>query len=154
MCPSPEQLVHAMPYEQLEDGVTADVTYRAWGADLDELFASAVDATVGTMLVSLDCLGTAVKRHISLQADALDILLMRFLDELVFYKDAEGLVMRARWVHVDKVGDGWHVEAELWGEPIDRERHELSADVKAVTLAGLQVERDESGWRAQFTLDV
>jgi SHS2 domain-containing protein len=143
-----------MPYEQLEDGVTADVTYRAWGRDLDELFASAADATVGTMLVSLGSLGTAVRRLVSVQADELDILLMRFLDELVFHKDAEGLLVRARWVHVEKGEDDWHVQAELWGEPIDRERHELSADVKAVTLAGLRVERGESGWCARFTLDV
>jgi len=143
-----------MPYEQLEEGVTADVTYRAWGDDLSELFAAAVDATVGTMLVSLDALRLTVPRRVSVRADALDLLLMRFLDEVIFLKDAEGLLTRVRRVHVEQGEHGCHLEADLAGEPIDRERHELNADVKAVTLAGLRVERGEAGWWAQFTLDV
>ena len=143
-----------MPYEQLEEGVTADVTYRAWGDDLSELFAAAGDATVGTMLVSLDSLRLTVHRRVSVRADALDLLLMRFLDEVIFLKDAEGLLTRARGVHVEQDEHGCCLEAELAGEPIDRERHELSVDVKAVTLAGLRLERGEPGWWAQFTLDV
>jgi SHS2 domain-containing protein len=40
------------------------------------------------------------------------------------------------------------------GERIDRQRHVLVADVKAVTLQGLRVEHTGARWEAQVTLDV
>lgn len=46
------------------------------------------------------------------------------------------------------------VSAELAGEPIDPGRHELVADVKAVTLYDLRVEQTPEGWRARVTLDI
>lgn len=47
------------------------------------------------------------------------------------------------------------VRAELWGESLDRERHELLAEVKAVTYHRLQAEAHPAGsWRAAVLLDV
>jgi len=144
-----------MPWEYLEDGVTSDVTFRAWGRDLDELFTAAADATAGTMVE--DPAGTieaAVRLPITTEGPALDLLLMRFLDEMIFYKDARGLILRAGNVRVAGAGNRYTVEAELYGEPIDPAKHALAADVKAVTLCGLRVEHADSGWQAQVTLDV
>ncbi|MBD0304867.1 MAG: archease, partial [Tolypothrix sp. T3-bin4] len=33
-----------MPYEFLDDVATADIAFRAWGKDLEELFIAAGDA--------------------------------------------------------------------------------------------------------------
>ena len=143
-----------MPYEYLEDGVTSDVTFRAWGRDLDELFAAAADATTNVMVGALESIRPAATTPVSVDADALDLLLLRFLEEIIFHKDAEGVIMRARAVHVEPANHGHRVRAEFCGEPIDPARHELLADVKAVTLEGLSVEPAASGWRAQVTLDV
>jgi SHS2 domain-containing protein len=143
-----------MPFEYLEDGVTSDVTFRASGRDLDELFRAAAEATAQVMVGSLDSIRTPVARTLRLNANALDLLLFRFLNEQIFYKDADNLLLRPHTVQVEKVSNGYVLQAELRGEPIDRERHELLADVKAVTLHGLCVERVNSVWRAQVTLDV
>ena len=143
-----------MPYEYAEEGVTSDVTFQAWGHDLDEVFAAAADATVNVMVAALDSIHPHVSRTVAVDADALDLLLLRFLDELIFAKDADGLLMRAAAVHVER-GDHRHrLTATLRGEAIDPHRHELLADVKAVTLHGLSVTAGDSGWRAQVTLDV
>jgi len=40
------------------------------------------------------------------------------------------------------------------GEEIDRGRHRLVVDVKAVTLFNLRVERDDKGWKATVVLDI
>jgi SHS2 domain-containing protein len=146
-----------MPYEYVEDGVTSDVTFHAWGRDLDELFTAAADATANVMVASLDSVRPLVSRTVSLSADALDLLLMRLLEELIFYKDAEGLLLRACGVHVTATDNTSHLPqltAELRGEPIDRDRHEMLADVKAVTLHGLRVEVVEGAAHARVTLDV
>jgi SHS2 domain-containing protein len=143
-----------MPYEYLEDDVTSDVTFRAWGRDLDELFTAAADATTNLMVASLDSIQPRVTVPVTVSAEVLDLLLMRFLDELVFHTDAAGLILRATAVRVASTDHGHTVHAELKGEPIDPNKHELAADVKAVTLHGLTVERGATDWLAQVTLDV
>jgi SHS2 domain-containing protein len=141
-----------VPYEFLDDGVTSDVTFHAWGRSLEELFTAAADATLNVMVRSLDSVQPLETRCVSVEADALDLLLMRFLDELVYRKDVEELLLRATEVHVDPGRN--RVQAVLSGERIDPKRHELVADVKAVTLHDLRVERTETGWDAHVTLDV
>jgi len=145
-----------MPWEYIEDGVTSDVTFRAWGQDLDELFSAAAEATASAMVEDAATTVAALRTvPVRAEASGLDLLLLRFLEELIFEKDARGLILRAREVRVD--GDdaqGWTLQATLVGEPIDPARHALAGDVKAVTLYGLRVERDGAVWRAQVTLDV
>jgi SHS2 domain-containing protein len=68
----------------VEYGVTADVTFEAWGTVLDELFASAADATVAVMVRPLDAVRPVERRTISVDGGACDLLLRRFLDELVY----------------------------------------------------------------------
>ncbi|TMB42441.1 MAG: archease [Deltaproteobacteria bacterium] len=141
-----------MPYEFLDDGVTSDVTFHAWGRSLEELFAAAADVTLNVMVRSLDSVRPLEMRSVSVEADALDLLLMRFLNELVYRKDVEELLLRATEVDVDPGRN--RVQAVLTGERIDPKRHDLVADVKAVTLHDLRVERTETGWDAHVTLDV
>ena len=143
-----------MPYEYLEDSVTSDVTLRAWGRNLDELFTAAADATTNVMVGALESISPTVTKVASVNADALDLLLLRFLEELIFHKDAEGLILRASDVHVEAADQSYQVHARLRGEPIDSHKHELLADVKAVTVHALRVEHTDSGWQAQVTLDV
>ena len=143
-----------MPFEFVEDAVTSDVTFRAWGGSLDELFAAAIDATAATMVDDLDTVRPRVQRAVAVEANALDLLLLRLLEEAIFLKDTERLLLRAAEVRVDPDAQPPSARATLVGEPIDRTRHALMADVKAVTLHGLSVERRATGWHASVTLDV
>jgi SHS2 domain-containing protein len=143
-----------VPYEYLEDGVTSDLTLRAWAPTVDELFAAAADAAVNVMVESLDSVRPRIARPVALEADALDLLLVRLLDEIFFLKDAEGLFVRATEVHVEGEAGAYRLRGLLRGEPIDRSRHALAGDVKAATVHGLRVERGANGWEATVTLDV
>jgi len=42
-----------MPYEFLEDVAIADIAFRAWGTNLEELFKAAGDAVINTMIDNL-----------------------------------------------------------------------------------------------------
>ena len=141
------------PFEYVE-GATSDLTFRAYGRGLDELFTAAADATTAAMVDSLDSIGTTTIRSVSLDAKELDRLLMAFLDEIVFWKDADRLLLRATDVHVRWQDGRYELRAELHGEQIDPAKHRLEADVKATTLHGLRVERADDGWLAEVTLDV
>jgi SHS2 domain-containing protein len=94
-----------------------------------------------------------VREPLALAEPDLELLLLRFLNELVFLRDARGLLLRARELHIETNGEA-RLAGELRGEPIDRARHHLETDVKAATAHGLRVERAGRGWRASVTLDV
>jgi SHS2 domain-containing protein len=142
------------PYEFLDDAPTADVGFRAWGETLDDCFRAAAEATLASMLANPTAVGRSERREVSVEHEEIDLALVRFLEELVYYKDAAGLLLRAAEVKVERSGEGWRVEARLEGERIDPARHELTGDVKAVTVHRLKVEQTAAGWQATIVLDV
>lgn len=144
-----------MPFRYLENITLADVAFEAWGASFEAVVAAAVDASVQVMLPQLDQLGTNEARRVDVAADAWDMLLYRLIEEILFYKDSEQLLLRVSHATVTGAAPGrLDLRAELRGEKIDPTRHELSVDVKAVTLHRLSVERSPEGWRATVVLDV
>jgi len=142
------------PYRYLEGIATADVAFEAWGATPEETFLAAADATLNTMVEEIGTVAPREGRVFSLAAESLDLLLFELLQELVYHKDAERLLLRVRDLRIEETGSGYRLHANAVGETIDRGRHPLLADVKAVTLHRLSVEKTPSGWRAVVVLDV
>jgi SHS2 domain-containing protein len=142
------------PYRYLEEIATADVAFEAWGATPEETFLAAADATLNTMVEEIGTVAPREHREISIAADALDLLLFDLLQELVYHKDAGRLLLRVRDLRIEESGSGYRLKADAVGETIDPARHTLLADVKAVTLHRLSVEKTPSGWRAVVVLDV
>jgi SHS2 domain-containing protein len=142
------------PYRYLEEIATADVAFEAWGATREEAFLAAADATLNTMVEEIGTVAPRERRVFSLAADSLDLLLFELLQELVYHKDAERLLLRVRDLRIEETGSGYRLHADALGETIDPARHPLLADVKAVTLHRLAVERTPDGWRAVVVLDV
>jgi SHS2 domain-containing protein len=97
-----------VPYQFLDDVPTADVGFRAWGATLDECFRGATDATRAVMLDNATDLQPRQRRTLRVEADGLDLALLRLLEELIFYKDAESLFLR-----VQETADGWDATVVL-----------------------------------------
>lgn len=143
-----------MPYAYADDIAVADVAFHAWGRTLAELFHAAADATTHAMVDNPDAITPVEQRSFALQDDHLDLLLLQFLQELVYYKDAERLLLRVQHVTVTRQGEGFALHAQTTGETINPEKHELGADVKAVTLHRLQVVHTSQGWEATVILDV
>ncbi|MBD2743891.1 archease [Coleofasciculus sp. FACHB-1120] len=143
-----------MPYEFLEDVATADIAFHAWGKDLEELFIAAGDATLNVMIDNLDAIALTETRTFSLENDELDMLLFNFLQEFIYYKDSELLLLRAQQVEIEEK-DGVHqLSAVTTGEKLDRDRHQQRVDVKAVTLHQFQLEKNDDGWTAMVILDI
>jgi len=143
-----------MSYEFLEDIATADIAFRAWGKDLEEVFKSAGDATINVMIDNLEAIALQETRTFTLENDALDMLLFNFLQEFIYYKDSELLLLRAQQVQIEERDGNYHLTAETRGERLDRDRHEERVDVKAVTLHRFQLEKTDDGWTAMVILDI
>lgn len=142
------------PYAFLDDAPPADVGFAAWGRSLDECFRAAADATLATMLARPETLRRRQRREAHVEHEDLALALLRFLEEIVYHKDASGLLLAATSVRVERRDAVWRVDAVLEGEAIDPARHALANDVKAVTVHRLRVARTAEGWRAVVVLDV
>jgi SHS2 domain-containing protein len=143
-----------MSYEFLEDIAIADIAFRAWGENLEEVFKAAGDATINAMIDNLEAIELKETRTFSLENDALDMLLFNFLQEFVYYKDSEVLLLRAQQVQIEEKNSEYHLTAVTQGEKLDRDRHEERVDVKAVTLHRFQLEKTDDGWTATVILDI
>jgi SHS2 domain-containing protein len=143
-----------MPYHYLEDIATADVAFEAWGSTLEEMFVASADATVNVMVRDLNTVAAETTRTIRVEADAVDMLLFNFLQELVFYKDAETLLLRVPAVAIEQQDGCFTLHTEAQGEPLNPDKHELIVDVKAVTLYRFEVKQTPRGWEAMVILDI
>lgn len=143
-----------MAYHYLEDFATADIAFEATGKDLEELFEASADATMNVMVEDIDAIEPRETRTIALRNEEVDMLLFDFLQELIYYKDAEQLLLRARDIAIAGKDGAYTLNAIGRGEKLDPERHEQRADVKAVTLHHFRVEQTKVGWKALVILDV
>jgi protein archease len=143
-----------MPYKFLEDVGTADIAFEATGRDLPELFIAAADATMNVMIENMDAIEPRETRRIQLENDKIDMLLFDFLQELIYFKDAERLLLRIREAQIDEKEGTYSLKATAAGEPLDPAQHQQRADVKAVTLHDFRVEETDSGWKAAAILDI
>jgi SHS2 domain-containing protein len=143
-----------MPYEFVDELTMADIAFRAWGRDLEETFVSAADAVMNAMVEDLAAIQPHDTRLLSVEHEALDMLLFNFLQELVYYKDAEQLLLRVQELHIADDRQPYTLHATAVGEPIDPDRHRMRVDVKAVTLHHFSLTQTERGWEATVILDI
>jgi SHS2 domain-containing protein len=143
-----------MPYAYADDMAIADLAFRAWGQTVEETFMAAAEATMHAMVEDLTTIAPQEERAFEVHEEQLDLLLLQFLQELLFYKDAQRLLLRVSEVQITERDQGFTLQARAAGEPLDPTRHALGADVKGVTLHRLQVVQSPNGWEATVVLDV
>ncbi len=142
-----------MPYRYLENVTTADVAFEAWGKDPEELFISAAEAVVNVMISDLSQIEPKRKIEISLRNPQLDILLINWIQEIIYYKDAQDLLLRPNRLTIQRNGE-YTLTAELQGEEIDPQKHDLLTDVKSATFHKFKLELEGETWWARVILDV
>ena len=141
-------------YKFLDDIAIADAAFEARGDTPEALFVAAADATLNVMVDNLDAVAAQTKRPFRFQSKDLDLLLFDLLQEVIFFKDAERLLLRVGHIQIEQGKDVSTASGDLVGEVMDPERHDLVVDVKAVTLHEFRVARDKRGWNAFVILDI
>jgi SHS2 domain-containing protein len=132
---------------------TADVGIEVRSATLEALF---VDAAAGfcDAITEVARIGGDEERTFEVDAAGLDLLLVAWLEELLFRFDTIGVLYPRGETRVEGRGDSWSLRARMRGERFDPARHPLKVQVKAVTYHALEVARDEQGWRARVIFDI
>lgn len=140
-----------MPFEFFDH--TGDIGVRVWGATLDELFAEAAAALTAT-LVDPATVGRQTREWVTLEAASLDLLLVDWLNDLVFRFDVDGLIVARAEPRVAREGTGWKLEGGLEGERFDPTRHRVRVLVKGATYHRLAIRETPDGFETSVVFDV
>lgn len=132
----------------------ADIAFEAWGATPEELFLACADAVVRVLVNDPDAIEPRERSMLSLTGGACDIVLFSLLHELIVLKETQGLVVRIKALSITSGENAFRLKAAAAGEKIDRSRHGIIADVKALALHRLSVTRHEGDWIASVAFDI
>ncbi len=91
--------------------------------------------------------------EIDLSAKSVEDLYFSWLSEIVYLKDARNFLTCRCDIEVVEI-EPYRVTGRLFGDVIDKSRHTLKVDVKAVTYYKLRVEKKSDFWEAEVVLDL
>jgi len=140
-----------MTFKFLPDVALADIAFEAESDTVDGLFESCALA-IADIMVDPSTLRNTVRREFALESENLDRLLYDFMTELIVVKDVDSLLFGQFEVRV--APDGKSLSALARGEAIDRERHRLRNDVKAVTMHLFGVKHLGDRYKTTVVLDI
>jgi SHS2 domain-containing protein len=144
----------AYTFQFVEDIATADLAFDATGDSLEEVFQGATDALIDAM-ADPETVGAIWQQSIELADEDPATLLFEWLSNLVYWKDAAGVVFSKASLtlrHQDHAI--WKLDGMLYGEPVDGTRQDLRDDVKGVTKHLYQLAQQGSQWTVRVVLDV
>ncbi|MEB3772480.1 MAG: archease [Desulfurococcales archaeon] len=133
---------------------TADELIEARGRSLEEAFEQ---AALGVFEVITDTsrVECRVEKEVNVDGVDLENLLYRWIEELLYYLDAEGLVFSVFKVKsIRETSDGYLLEASVCGEKFDPGKHEHRTIVKAMTYAQMSIEKKGDCWVLTFVVDI
>jgi len=155
--------IKSLRYKILEGITTADVAYEVYGKTIEELFENAALAVEETMVDittvrPLRNFQFSIIPGLAKRGGAgnfqLEDLLLDFLNELLFYKDSQGIIFCTFNIKIKKVNKKYELIADIVGEKADPKKHKLRADVKAVTRYHLEIKRSNNQYIATVVLDI
>jgi SHS2 domain-containing protein len=129
---------------------TADLGLRIRAPDLDTLFALAAQGLFAAIVEDLASVRALREVPVKVAAEETEYLLFDWLKALLYHFDTEHLLFGRFAAHVGPDG----LTGKAWGEPLDRSRHALEHEVKAITYHGLRVEQTPDGWLAEVIVDI
>ena len=135
-------------YETFEH--TADLGLRVRASELEQLFAEAARGLLNVLVANPAEVRPVQERGVVVEGSAADYLLFDWLTELLYLFDTEQLLLSEFDVTLDSAG----LKAVCRGEPIDRARHDMDHEVKAITYHGLTVQQTDQGWLAEVIVDI
>jgi SHS2 domain-containing protein len=136
-----------MPYEILDH--TADFGVRIYGKSLEELFKSGFEAIMNAM-VEIKEKGEQKELLYTDKAETLEDLLVDFLSEVIFRTIVEGKIFTDCELKIEDTS----INAKLFYEDYDPERHRLKKEIKSVTYHSLEIRKTPEGFETNLICDV
>lgn len=116
---------------------TADMMVKAYGSTLEECFANAAYALFD-QTVDLSTIGTEETVEIDVSGIDDEDRLYSFLSEMLFIEDCDNIILKEFNVRFDED----RVLCTAKGEKLNRDKHRIRSEVKAVTYHMMEVNRE------------
>jgi SHS2 domain-containing protein len=140
-----------MPFEFLDHA--GDLGVRITGRSIEELFAAGAEALTETLTDRATVL-SRLSVPVALEAPRLDLLLVDWMNELVYQFDVHAMLVCDVDVAVTRGAERCRLQAIVHGERLALGRHPIKTLVKAVTYHALAVVETPDGWRATLVFDL
>jgi SHS2 domain-containing protein len=136
---------------------TADIGIRVWGKDLKTLFLSAAKGMC-SLLFEMDTVNSKRKMSLHVEAENPEELLLKWLREILYTMELNRMVFSKFQIEKDNISyrkdDNCFIYGFLWGEKLDKTRHGLCREIKAVTRHGFYLKKSRPGWEAFILFDM
>jgi SHS2 domain-containing protein len=136
---------------------TADILFEATGSTIEELFEQC-GLAVEESQIDLVNVEPKKKKTFHIENKKVDGLLFDFLDDLLFYKDAEQLIFSKFEFKMEEPQNkqkfNYRMHVTGFGEKLDPKKHQQNVDVKAITMHMFEVKKTNEGWWAKVLIDI
>ena len=133
---------------------TADLKFKAFGKTMQECFANSGKALTQS-ICELSAIKPKTSKAVELDAENSEELLHKFLEEILFEMQVEGMLSCSFELKIGESKNGWmQLQGKMAGEKIEDKRHEIKADVKAITWNEFYLKKTAQGWEMQAIVDV
>ncbi|NPA62597.1 MAG: archease [Methanococci archaeon] len=133
---------------------TADLGVEAVGKSLEEAFKEGARGLYNIM-VDVDKIEKKDKIEFEVSGEDLESLLYEFLNELLYYTDVRNMVFGDFDIEIKKDAKGkYRLKCVAYGEEIDKKKHNIKEEVKAVTYHKIEVKKDNNEWKVKYIVDL
>jgi len=145
---SPDSVSTLKPFEVIDH--TADIGIVAYGADIKQLFANAA-LGLFNLMADLDGLKENIKRDIELSAEDIEILLIEWLNELIYISEVEHVIFQR--FEISELSNT-QLKATCFGTKIKPGQHRLKREIKAATYHMLQLNKEDGNYKVRIIFDI
>jgi SHS2 domain-containing protein len=137
---------------------TADIMIKSWGKSLEEAFVEAGKALF-EIITDISKINPSIEINIKVCGYDLENLLYKWLEELLYYHDAQNLVFNIFQIMSieENITDNekqYCLYGKVLGEPFDRNRHESRTIVKAITYHQMKIWRECNLYYLTVVVDI
>ncbi|ABU81196.1 archease [Ignicoccus hospitalis] len=132
---------------------TADIIVVGYGETLEEAFANAAKG-VFNIITDVKKVEPKECREVIDEADDLEQALYKWIDDLLLYFDAEGMVFSKFELELKEEEGKVKIHGKACGEKFDPSKHEYGTIVKAMTYAEMEIKKEGECWKVKFVVDI
>jgi SHS2 domain-containing protein len=133
---------------------TADVYIAAYGTTLEEAYENAALAMF-EVITDTDKVSPDIEDSVEVEAEDEYALLYSWLEALlVKFETTNMLYSKFKISNLEETSDGFRIQATVWGEKFNAEKHTQKVAVKAVTYHRMEIIKEIDKVTLEFILDI
>ncbi|MBM4452584.1 MAG: archease [Chloroflexi bacterium] len=129
---------------------TADIGITAYGADIKDLFVNSATGLF-SLMTDLDNINETTQKDIELTAEDEEILLVEWLNELIYIFEVEHIVFKR--FEIERLTKN-EIKATCYGQKIKPSHETLEREIKAATYHMLRITKGDKGYEVTVIFDI